>query len=304
MKIAFPGRRSPNLEDRRGQRATGMRGGGMPIPLPIGLGGGLTGILLVVLLVVLQMCASSGGGGGFGFDSPLDTIPQVQPGQQPGALPQTSAEEEQLVDFVSFVLDDVQAMWDEKFFEADMTYEPATLVLFRDAVDTGCGTAGADVGPFYCPLDETVYLDLGFFDELHNRFGAPGDFAQAYVIAHEIAHHVQNQTGISTQVRQRSSEDPDVANELSVRQELQADCLAGVWGQSTYERQLLESGDLEEGLTAAAAIGDDRLQRQAGRDVNPETWTHGSSEQRVDWFRRGFDSGEPGDCDTFNRDLD
>jgi predicted metalloprotease len=272
----------------------------MPLPLPIGVGGGGIGVLALVLFLVLQMCMS-GGGGGFGVDSPFNTVPRVQPDS--GALPQTSAEEEQLVDFVSFVLDDVQAMWDQNFTEADMSYEPAKLVLFRDAVDTGCGAAGSEVGPFYCSLDQTVYLDLGFFDELHNRFGAPGDFAQAYVIAHEIAHHVQNQTGISAQVRQRASEDPDVANELSVRQELQADCLAGVWGQSTYERNLLESGDLEEGLTAASAIGDDRIQRHTGRDVNPETWTHGSSEQRVEWFRRGFDSGEASQCDTFNGDI-
>jgi predicted metalloprotease len=301
MKIAFPGRRSENLEDRRGQTARGS-GGGMPLPLPIGVGGGGIGLLVLVAFLVLQMCMSSGGGG-FGFDTPLDTIPRVQEEGGGGALPPTSAEEEELVDFVSFVLDDVQLMWEDKFAEADMRYEPARLVLFRDAVDSGCGTASSAVGPFYCSLDSTVYLDLAFFDELHARFGAPGDFAQAYVIAHEIAHHVQNLTGISTEVRQRSSEDPDVANELSVRQELQADCLAGVWGQTTYERGLLESGDLEEGLNAAAAIGDDRLQRQSGGRVNPETWTHGSSEQRVEWFRRGFESGDPSRCDTFNRDI-
>jgi predicted metalloprotease len=291
MKIALPGRRSPNLEDRRGQPA---RGGGMPLSLPIGAGGGMIGILVLVAFLVLQMCASSGGGG-FNFDSPLDTIPRVQPDTQPGALPETSAEEEQLVGFVSFVLDDVQAMWEDKFAEAGMTYEPAKLVLFRDAVDSGCGTATSAVGPFYCGADSTVYLDLSFFDELHNQFGAPGDFAQAYVIAHELGHHVQNLTGISTEVQQRASEDPDVANDLSVRQELQADCLAGVWGQSTYERQILESGDLQEGLTAASAIGDDRLQREAGRRVNPETWTHGSSEQRVHWFEEGFNTGKPAD---------
>jgi predicted metalloprotease len=301
VKIAFPGRRSRNLEDRRGQQAP--RVGGAGIPLPIGMGGGMTGILIIVAIVVLQMCVSGGGGGGFGVDSPLDSIPGGQTGAQPGVLPETSAEEEQLVDFVSAVLDDVQIMWDEKFAEADMTYEDATLVLFRDAVESACGIAGSEVGPFYCPVDSKVYLDLSFFDELHNRFGAPGDFAQAYVIAHEIAHHVQNQTGISAQVHSRSQEDPDIANELSVRQELQADCLAGVWGQSTFERGILESGDLEEGLGAAIAIGDDRLQRQAGRRVNPETWTHGSSEQRVEWFRRGFDSGDPADCDTFRGDI-
>jgi predicted metalloprotease len=306
VKIAFPGRRSRNLEDRRGQRVSrGRLGGmgGMPIPLPIGAGGGITGILVIVAIVVLQMCVAGGGGGGFGVDSPFDSIPGGQTGAQPGALPQTSAEEEALVDFVSAVFDDVQLLWAEKFAAGEMRYEDAKIVLFRDAVESECGVAGSEVGPFYCPVDGNVYLDLSFFDELHSRFGAPGDFAQAYVIAHEVAHHVQNQTGVSAQVRTRSTEDPDIANELSVRQELQADCLAGVWGHSARERGILEMGDLEEGITAASAIGDDRLQRQAGRRVNPETWTHGSSEQRVEWFRRGFDSGDPSDCDTFRGDI-
>lgn len=153
------------------------------------------------------------------------------------------------------------------------------------------------------PPDKRIYLDLDFFRELRNRFDAPGDFAQAYVIAHEVAHHVQNLLGINADVRKQQNSNPDKANELSVRLELQADCLSGVWAYSTFKRDILESGDLQEGLEAAAAIGDDRIQEQAGQDVNPETWTHGSSEQRVSWFRRGFDSGDPSQCDTFSREI-
>jgi predicted metalloprotease len=176
-------------------------------------------------------------------------------------------------------------------------------VLFTGSTNSGCGPATSAVGPFYCPLDRTAYLDLDFFRDLHVRFGAPGDFARAYVIGHELAHHVQNLTGVSDEVRTRSAEEPAVANELSIRLELQADCLAGVWGHSTYERDILESGDLEEGLAAAAAIGDDRIQAQATGRIDPDTWTHGSSEQRVHWFRRGFDSGEAARCDTFSGDI-
>jgi predicted metalloprotease len=269
----------------------------------LGAGGGLTGMLVLLAFIVFSYCLSSGGGGGFGIDRPLDDVTGVQPGGGAPLAP-TSAEEEEMIQFVSFVLDDVQVMWDELFTEAGRDYDEAQLVVFTDAVDTQCGAASSDTGPFYCPADETAYLDLSFFRELEQRFGAPGDFAQAYVIAHEIAHHVQNELGISTEVRQRQIDDPDVANELSVRLELQADCFAGVWGRSTYERQILESGDLEEGLNAAAAIGDDRLQRQAGRRVNPDSFTHGTSEQRTEWFRRGFDTGEPSECDTFNRDIE
>jgi predicted metalloprotease len=303
MKIGLPGRRSTNLEDRRGAPGMRTRGGGMPLPLPIGVGGGATGLLVLLAFVLFQVCASSGGGG-FGFDAPLDTFPRAPaPGVQDAPPARTSPEEEALVDFVSAVLDDVQVFWDEQFAVAGQTYEEARLVVFREATETACGVGSAETGPFYCPPDRTAYLDLSFFEELTRRFGAPGDFAQAYVIAHELAHHVQNVTGISDEVHSRQREDTDVANELSVRLELQADCLAGVWGHSTYQRGILESGDLEEGLSAAAAIGDDRIQRQAGARVDPETWTHGSSEQRVEWFRRGFDSGEASACDTFSGDL-
>jgi predicted metalloprotease len=196
--------------------------------------------------------------------------------------------------------DDVQATWADVFQQSGDTYRPAQLVLFRQATKSGCGYATSDTGPFYCPADETIYLDLGFFRELQSRFGAEGDFAQAYVVAHEVGHHVQKQLGISDRVQRISGQNPEEANELSIEQELQADCLAGVWGQTTYERGLLEGGDLQEGLGAAAAVGDDRIQRQATGVVNPETWTHGSSEQRRTWFETGFTTGDADTCDTFS----
>jgi predicted metalloprotease len=180
-------------------------------------------------------------------------------------------------------------------------YREAKLVLFRDAVQSGCGVAGAETGPFYCPADERVYIDLSFFDALRTRFAAPGDFAQAYVLAHEIGHHVQTVLGVSQRVRQLQQRQPGAANQLSVALELQADCFAGVWGHSAARNNILEPGDLEEGLSAAAAVGDDRLQGQTRGRVNPETFTHGTSEQRVSWFRRGFETGDAGACDTLNR---
>jgi predicted metalloprotease len=203
---------------------------------------------------------------------------------------------------------DIQDTWSEYFDRAGQNYTTTSLVLFTDSVRTGCGNATSAVGPFYCPApgDNQVYLDLGFYDELATRFGAPGDFAQAYVIAHEVGHHIQSLTGISDGVTQARQRDPGNANEYSVRQELQADCLAGVWGYSASNRltadtgqPILEPGDIEEGLQAAASVGDDRLQAQAGMSVNPETWTHGSSAERVRWFKTGFESGDPEKCDTF-----
>jgi predicted metalloprotease len=251
--------------------------------LPVGLaGGGIGGILVLLLLLFL------GGGSLFGGG-------ETGPGPAPGG-PDPEAD---LVSFVSFVLDDAQATWADEFRASGRTYRPAQLVLFRQATDTGCGFATSDVGPFYCPADETIYLDLGFFEELGDRYGAEGDFAQAYVIAHEVAHHVQNQLGTSDRVQRLSNRNPADANELSIAQELQADCFAGVWGESTEERGLLEAGDVAEGLQAAAAVGDDRIQRQATGTVNPETWTHGSSQQRREWFQTGFASGDADSCDTF-----
>jgi hypothetical protein len=211
--------------------------------------------------------------------------------------------DDQLVSFVSFVLDDAQNRWAELLPAASREYRRAKLVLFTDTVRSGCGYAESAMGPFYCPLDEKVYIDLGFYTELKRRFGAPGDFAQAYVIAHEIGHHIQNVLGIADETRRLREARPDQANAISVRVELQADCFAGVWGHSTAQRDILETGDAEEALGAAAAIGDDRIQKGASGGVNPESWTHGSSQQRVAWFRRGLDSGRIADCDTFRTRL-
>jgi hypothetical protein len=198
------------------------------------------------------------------------------------------------------VLADTEDTWEAIFQRGTgRRYPPPTLVVFNDAVDSACGMNSAAVGPFYCPADQKVYIDLAFFRDLEQRFGAPGDFARAYVIAHEVGHHVQNVLGVFDQVRQRST--AQTANDLSVRQELQADCFAGVWGHYAAQKQMLEPGDVEEGLNAAAAIGDDRIQRRTQGRVAPESWTHGSSEQRVEWFRRGLDSGRPDACDTFAR---
>jgi predicted metalloprotease len=305
------GGRSSDLRDMRSSSGGGGglgRGGGlggMPIPR------GKAGLVVMAVLVVMSLLGGGsvlGGGGGTGVELPsqFDRFPSGDPpsgSTGAGGVPGAPDAEEDLVQFVSFVLDDVQGHWTKSFKESGQTYARAELVLFRSQTDSGCGAASAASGPFYCPLDQTAYLDLSFFRELRERFGAPGDFAQAYVLAHEIGHHVQKVTGINDRVRRAQSEDRDQANELSIRQELQADCLAGVWGHSTFERGILESGDLEEGLAAAASVGDDRIQKQSSGRVNPETWTHGSAEQRTRWFRKGFDSGLAEDCDTFSGDV-
>jgi predicted metalloprotease len=233
-------------------------------------------------------------------DSPFDRFPGPDGGPGPGGrVPGAPDPDAGAARFVAFVFADVQRTWKRRFERAGVEYEPAGLVIFREAVRSGCGTASSTTGPFYCALDRRVYLDLGFFKALAVVFHAPGDFAQAYVIAHEVAHHVQALTGVTEQVTAAASEEPSLANELSILLELQADCLAGVWAHTTYERGLLERGDLEEGLAAAAAVGDDRIQAHTTGRIDRETWTHGSSEQRVSWFVRGFESGRPADCDTF-----
>jgi uncharacterized protein len=274
-----PGHRSANVEDRRGGGGRFIRGAG-------GMGIGTLVILLILSLVFKRDFFSLVGAGG------VDTAPETAAG--PPA--ETTPEEERLVSFVSFVLDDAQTVWRQQM---GSSYRPAKLVLFRDAVQSACGFAESATGPFYCPGDEKVYIDLGFYEELQQRFGAPGDFAQAYVLAHEIGHHVQNLLGTEAEVRRTRQERADLANEMSVRLELQADCYAGVWAHSTAQRKRLEQGDVEEGLSAAAAVGDDRLQRMGGGRVVPESFTHGSSEQRQQWFRRGLEAGRPDDCDTF-----
>ena len=298
-------KRSGSLIDARGAAAGGGGGpvgGGIPIPSGGGIPGGRGGmsigaiVLVVIVVVVLQAV-----GGGLDIGPSLDSFGAAPVREDP--IPPEADPDARLVDFVSFVLDDVQASWSDTFSEAGRNYRPADLVLFQDSVSSGCGAATSAVGPFYCPADQRVYLDLDFFRDLRDRFGSPGDFAQAYVIAHEFGHHVQHLLGIDADVRRAQSEDPGEANELSVRQELQADCLAGVWGYTAEERNLLEAGDLEEALRAASAIGDDRIQRQSGMRVNPESWTHGSAEQRSRWFRAGFAGGEIAACDTFSGDI-
>jgi uncharacterized protein len=300
-----PGKTSGNLEDRRSQGGGlgGGFGGGGGFPIPMGrMGGG--GIVGIIVLVVIYFLAIKGGGGG-GFDVPgagtaFPQSPQVGTGQD--SVP-NSPNEDKEVQFVSFVLDDAQGFWKQQFASAGKPYKDAKLVLFRKQVNSGCGLASSETGPFYCPLDQRVYIDLGFFDELNRRFKAPGDFAQAYVLTHEIGHHIQQQLGIEGKVRQESQQNPDDANDLSVRLELQADCLAGVWGRSTYDRGILENGDLQEGLTAAASVGDDRIQQQANGRIDPESFTHGTSEQRAHWLQTGFDSGKLESCDTFSGDI-
>jgi predicted metalloprotease len=284
------GDRSDDLEDRRGEspgRGSGLRVGG-----GIGLGGAV--ILLVLSLVFGQNFFALLDGSG-------DLTPAPGGGAPTGPARKGSPAEEQAADFMSFVLDDVQNTWAVEFTRLGREYARAKLVLFTDAIRSGCGAADAAAGPFYCPEDRKVYIDLGFYNDLKNRFGAPGDFAQAYVLAHEIGHHVQHLLGLIGQERQQQTR-PDRAAARSVRVELQADCLAGIWAHSTRERRLLEEGDVEEALAAASAVGDDRIQKQAGR-VTPETWTHGSARQRAGWFRRGLESGRTQDCDTFRTAL-
>lgn len=291
------GRRSSNVEDRRGQSAgygSARAGSGLLGFLPMLVKTKTGRIILLVGVVVVFGSRMMG----------IDLLPMLLGGsgtavtQKPYEM---SAEELEMGDFVSVVLADTEDTWKEIFRQQGGVYREPKLVLFSDRVSSACGMASAAVGPFYCPGDQQLYIDLSFFPELKQRHDAPGDFAQAYAIAHEVGHHVQTLLGISNQVRQagRGKSQADV-NALSVRQELQADCFAGLWGHAyNVERQLLDPGDLEEALTAATAIGDDRLQREAGRQVVPDSFTHGTSAQRVKWFRKGFESGEIGVCNTF-----
>jgi uncharacterized protein len=232
-----------------------------------------------------------------------DTISTSPTGTTGGGEVATTPDEERMIDFVDAVMNDAQQMWQQQL---PGRYQATRARIFRDQVQSDCGFAQAATGPFYCPADQMVYLDLGFFKELHERFRAPGDFAQAYVLAHELGHHVQHLLGLDAQVRQAQQSRPDQANQLSVRLELQADCFAGIWGRQAAQQGRaaqgkveLEPGDVEEGLNAAASIGDDRIQRMAGARVAPDRFTHGSSEQRVAWFRRGLESGNIQACDTF-----
>jgi predicted metalloprotease len=277
-----PGGQSGDVEDRRGQSyGGGFRGGPASI--------GVVLVLLVLSLLTGRNFLALLGPGGVETEAPTET--NAPPAQE-------SPEEKRLYQFVDFVVGDAQNTWQQVLGNQ---YRRAKVVVFRGRTPTACGVGQSAMGPFYCPADEKVYIDLGFYDELRRRFGAPGDFAQAYVIAHELGHHVQHLRGIDARVREVQESRPDAANQLSVRLELQADCLAGIWGHSTAQRNILEQGDAEEALNAAAAIGDDRIQNQSGRGVQPDSFTHGSSAERVEWFRRGLESGDLNRCDTFGR---
>ena len=273
-----PGGRSSDLEDRRAGGGGFGFGGGLGI-------GGFVIVLLLSLIFHKNFFALLGSG-----DSGGATTTNTRPVNDPAEEPE--------VQFVSFVLDDAQKNWTEILAQRNVRYPHAKLVLFRDRTTSGCGVAQSATGPFYCPEDQKVYIDLGFYDELKQRFGAPGDFAQAYVLAHEIGHHVQNVLGIERKMRNAVDQGAD-QNQMSVRLELQADCFAGIWAHTTDQRHMLDVSDAKEAMNAAAAVGDDRLQRMSGRGVNPEKFTHGSSEQRMHWFQQGFTSGDINSCNTF-----
>ncbi len=274
--------------------------GGPGLPIPGGLGGLGGGAGLIALLVIIAVNVI-GGGSGAGFDVPGLGAGATAPGAgSPQPLPPGEDPQADLKDFSAYVFDDAQDVWRGAFARGERRYDTAKLVLYSDAVRTdGCGSATSAVGPFYCPADERVYLDLSFYGEMRRQLGASGDFAWAYVIAHEMGHHVQRLTGTSSTVDRLSRSDPAEANELSVRQELQADCYAGVWAATVYREGALEAGDLDEAFNAAEAVGDDRLQERATGSVDPDSFTHGTSEQRRAWFERGYRSGDPADCDTF-----
>jgi len=291
------------IEDRRGGGggfgglggiSMGGLGGGGGIPIPVG--GGIGGIIVLVIIVALNLFGGGGLSGGLGSLG----------GEQAGGGALASLDPNDTSgQFVNAVTVDVQGFWADRFQAAGKTYTTTRTVLFTDQTQSGCGVASSATGPFYCPSDKKVYLDTGFFDELKNRFGAPGEFAQAYVIAHEFGHHVQDELGIMDQVNQQQQSNPSNANDLSIRLELQADCLAGVWAYSVYNSpdqsnvESITDKDVQDALHAAGAVGDDRIQQQATGTIDKESWTHGSADQRMTWFNNGFKGGTTQNCDTF-----
>ncbi|MET0282920.1 MAG: neutral zinc metallopeptidase [Polyangiales bacterium] len=280
----IPGYRSDDVEDRRGQGGGGFSSGGVGMLFTLFKLFGLPGVLIGGAIMFFGSGLLSSGGSE-SRAVPREGAQAAQPGD--GS------------DFVAYVFDDVQKTWQGVFSEHNERYQGAKLILFSDATRTGCGTGQAVMGPFYCPLDTRVYIDLSFYQELKQRFGAPGDFAQAYVIAHEVGHHVQHLLGYDEKVQRAAKAQQTGADALSVRLELQADCFAGLWAKASARRDQLDPGDIDEALTAAQAIGDDKLQKQGQGRVTPETWTHGSSAQRARWFKRGYELGTIDGCDTF-----
>jgi predicted metalloprotease len=301
------------VEDRRGSGTSRRVGTGSGMPVGK-VGGGIGALLVLVIGLLLGGNVLDGGSSGTSTSTGIDIgVPGFGAGTDSGAVDGGTASGaavpavDQTKEFMQFLMVDIQDTWSEYFQQNGLQYTPTSMVIFTGSVDTGCGRATSAVGPFYCgaPGDNKVYIDLDFYNELATRFGAPGDFAQAYVIAHEIGHHIQQISGISDQVRQAQQSDPSLQNPLSVRQELQADCFAGVWAHSAAGRTtadglpIIEAGDIAEGLAAAQSVGDDRIQSQAGMQINPETWTHGSAAAREAWFREGYTTGDPNQCDTY-----
>lgn len=295
---------SGDVEDQRGSSR-----GRAPV---VGAAGGGAGLVVIIIVLLINVLGGGSSGGGPAFNIPNsgsfgDSVQagtqsadarQSQSAQAEDPIPASQDPDKDLREFSTFVVGDVQDTWSQIFADAGEQYRRAKLVLYSSGVNTGCGSATSAVGPFYCPADEKVYIDLSFYGAMRDQLGASGDFAWAYVIAHELGHHVQNLLGVSEKVTREEQSDPSQANHLSVRLELQADCYAGVWGETTFKRGILEDGDLDEGLNAAASVGDDRLQGSTG-SLNPDSFTHGTSAQRVKWFEAGFDSGKPDACDTF-----
>jgi predicted metalloprotease len=295
------GTRSRDVIDARGSSGRSA-GGGLPIPSGLaGVGGGAGLVIVLIVIAINVLGGGSSGGGGFDLPGAFGNSIGAPGTENPVGIPPGEDPQADLKDFSTYVFEDTQDTWRATLERDGTRYDDAQLYLYSGAVRTnGCGSATSAVGPFYCPADQRVYLDLSFYEEMKRQLGASGDFAWAYVIAHEMGHHVQNLTGTSAKVDQLTRQSPGDANELSVRQELQADCYAGVWAATVFAAGDLEQGDIEEAFNAAESVGDDRLQKQAGRTVNPDTFTHGTSEQRRSWFDRGYESGEPASCDTFS----
>src|SRR6202521_322480 len=288
-----PGGSSDDVEDRRDDSGSGgIQFGGFHLGI-----GGLIIVFILSLVFHRNFFALLGSGSG---GAPVAVTRQDRAQGSPANREQDQGEQP-LVQFVTFVLNDTQDTWTKILPREGVQYHHAKLVLFRDSIDSGCGMAQSATGPFYCPEDEKVYIDLDFFDELKRRFGVPGEFAEAYVLAHEIGHHVQKLLGIEGQEQRMVQQNPRAKNQLSVKLELQADCFPGIWAQTTQKRGLLEPGDIDSALGAAAAVGDDRLQKETTGHVSPDSFTHGTSEQRMSWFRRGFDSGSISACNTFGQ---
>lgn len=289
--MRWQGRReSDNVEDRRNSSDSQGMGRGPGFRIPSGKGG----IILLIVVVVA---------GYYGVD--LTGLMTGEPiGQQQSSQRVSQPKDDEAAKFTSVILATTEDTWAQQFKEMGKTYQPPRLVMYRGATRTGCGTGQSVMGPFYCPADTTVYIDLSFYDDMKSKLGAGGDFAQGYVIAHEVGHHVQKLLGIEPKVRQMQQNASEAeVNRLSVRMELQADCFAGVWGHNMQKQGILEAGDLEEALNAAEAIGDDRLQQQSQGRVVPDSFTHGTSQQRYTWLKRGFDSGDPSQCNTFSKSL-